>query len=238
LNDLDYEVTNRNNELSIRREPYKRNTRILRQFGNNYSLENIQKRILETQSSFYHLPQAYLTVNHRLNHYYNAKNKLNEHKSIFSDLFLHYEKLFIVNMENVSKSKITKYTPELIREIKQMHEYSNQADFLSKYNIKTELELNDFEKSIYEKINPLKSERENLWKEHKRAKTDEEKLAIENKIVEISKEIFPLNEDLKYCKQIQDRMQNYRAEQIRQQMIEEKKEMEKELKRKDKKRVR
>jgi hypothetical protein len=118
LNDLDYEVTNRNNELSIRREPYKRNTRILRQFGNNYSLENIQKRILETQSSFYHLPQAYLTVNHRLNHYYNAKNKLNEHKSIFSNLFLHYEKLFIVNIENVSKSKITKYTPELIREIK------------------------------------------------------------------------------------------------------------------------
>jgi hypothetical protein len=109
---------------------------------------------------------------------------------------------------------------------------------LSKYNIKTEFELNDFEKSIYEKINPLKSERENLWKKHKRAKTDEEKLAIENKIVEISKEIFPLTEDLKYCKQIQDRMQNYREEQIRQQMIDEKKQMENELKNKGKKRIR
>jgi hypothetical protein len=185
---------------------------------------------LETQSPFRHLPQAYLTVNHRLNYYYNARNKLNEHKSIFSDLFLHYEKLFIVNVENVSKSKIMKYTPELIREIKQMHEYSNQADFLSKYNIKTELELNDFEKSFYARINPLKSERENLWKKHKRAKTDEEKLAIENKIVEISKEIFPLTEDLKYCKQIQDRMQYYREEQLYQEMQNEKKHMKKELK--------
>jgi DNA primase len=111
-----------------------------------------------------------------------------------------------------------------------MHEYSNQADFLSKYNIKTEFELNDFEKSIYEKINPLKSERENLWKKHKRAKTDEEKLAIENKIVEISKEIFPLTEDLKYCKQIQERMQYYREEQLYQEMQNEKKHMKKELK--------
>lgn len=115
-----------------------------------------------------------------------------------------------------------------------MHEYSKQAEFLTKYNIKTETELNDFEKSIHEKINPLKSERENLWKKHKRAKTDKEKLTIENRIAEISREIFPLNEDLKYCKQIQDRMENYKKEQLYQEMKKEQKELEQQLK-KDKK---
>lgn len=30
-----------------------------------------------------------------------------------------------------------------------MNEYSKQANFLTKYNIKTEIELNVFEKSIY-----------------------------------------------------------------------------------------
>ena len=68
----------------------------------------------------------------------------------------------MVGVENVLKTNMTKYTPELIREIKQMHEYSKQADFLTKYNIKNETELIGFEKSIHEKINPLKSERENL----------------------------------------------------------------------------
>lgn len=227
LNDLDYEITIRNDELSIRREPYKRNTRILKQFVENYSLENIKKRILEEQPLFRHLPQAYLTVNARLDYYNNSKNKLLSKKSNFSFLFLSCEKVFMVGIENALKTNMTKYTPELIREIKQMHEYSKQADFLTKYNIKTEAELNAFEKFVYDKMNPLKSERENLWKKQKRVKSAGEKLEIENRIAEISREIFPLIEDLKYCKQIQERMDSYKEEQICHQMLEEKKEIEK-----------
>ena len=227
LNDLDYEITIRNDELSIRREPYKRNTRILKQFGENYSLENIKKRILEEQPLFRHLPQAYLTVNARLDYYNNSKNKLLSKKSNFSFLFLSCEKVFMVGIENALKTNMTKYTPELIREIKQMHEYSKQADFLTKYNIKTEAELNAFEKFVYDKMNLLKSERENLWKKQKRVKSAGEKLEIENRIAEISREIFPLIEDLKYCKQIQERMDSYKEEQICHQMLEEKKEIEK-----------
>ncbi|MCF0125919.1 MAG: relaxase/mobilization nuclease domain-containing protein, partial [Clostridia bacterium] len=171
LNDLNYTVTIRNNELSIKREPYKRNTRILKRFGNSYSLENIQKRILETIPQFNHLPEAYLTINPRLEYYYNCKNKLNKNKSNFSNLFSFYEKLFIVDMKNTSKSKITKYTPELIQAIKQMNEYSKQAIFLGTNNINTEEDLIRFKKEISSKTSPLKSKRENLWKKHKRAKT-------------------------------------------------------------------
>ena len=192
LNDLDYEITIRNDELSIRREPYKRNTRILKQFGSDYSLENIKKRILEEQPLFKHLPQAYLTVNTRLNYYNNSKNKLLSNKSNFSFLFLSSEKRFMVGVENALKTNITKYTPDLIREIKQMHEYSKQADFLTKYNIKTEIELNTFEKSIYEKMNPLKSERENLWKKHKRAKTENENPKLKIRLQKFLKKCFLL----------------------------------------------
>lgn len=235
LNDLDYEITIRNDELSIRREPYKRNTRILKQFGADYSLENIIKRILEEQHLFRHLPQAYLTVNARLNYYNNSKSKLLLNKSNLSFLFLSGEKVFMDGIENVSKTNMTKYTPELIRDIKQMHEYSKQADFLTKYNIKTEAELTSFEKSVYDKINPLKSERENLWKKHKRAKSEEEKLEIKNRITEISREIFPITADLKYCKQIQERMDNYKKEQLYQEMMKEQKEAEKQLRNNKKK---
>jgi len=94
-------------------------------------------------------------------------------------------------------------TPELLKEIKQMDEYSNQAKFLAKYKINTEQGLFDFKKSAYDKINPLKSERENLWKKHKRAKTEAEKKSIENQIAEISKKITPLVEEIR---QIRDKI--------------------------------
>lgn len=55
--------------------------------------------------------------------------------------------------------------------------------FVCKNNINTEQELLDYQKSAYEKINPLKSERENLWKKHKRAKTEDDKVTILSKKV-------------------------------------------------------
>lgn len=112
-------------------------------------------------------------------------------------------------------------TPELLKELKQMDEYSNQAKFLAKYKINTEQELFDFKKSAYDKINPLKSERENLWKKHNRAKTDEEKKNIENQIAEISKKITPLAEEIRHCDNIQRRMDKIKKYELHQKLEEE-----------------
>ena len=206
LKDLDYIITDRNNSLSIRREPYKRNTRIEKQFGKNYSKNNIFKRILETQATFPYSPNPYLLINRAYKSYNNIKEKHYPQKGTILYLIFHYKKLFGIKTENDLKSDITRITPELIREIKKMDEYSNQAKLLVTNNINTEEELLDFEKSIYEKINPLKSERENLWKKHKKAKTDNEKKDIENQIIDISKKISPLVEQIKCCNNITNRL--------------------------------
>ena len=47
---LDYEIIFRANKISIRKEPYKRNIRIERRYGENYSIENIKRRIIEEQA--------------------------------------------------------------------------------------------------------------------------------------------------------------------------------------------
>ena len=137
-------------------------------------------------------------------------------------------KLFGINTESTLKSNITKITPELIAEIKKMDEYSNQAKFLANNNINTEQELLDFEKFAYERVNPLKSKRENLWKKHKRAKIDEEKLTIENEIVEISKQITPIAEEIKHCNNIKQRMDKIKQYQLHEQIEHEKAQFEKE----------
>ena len=102
-----------------------------------------------------------------------------------------------------------------------MDEYSNQAKLLVTNNINTEEELLKFEKSIYEKINPLKSERENLWKKHKKAKTDNEKKNIEKQIIDISKNITPLAKQIKCCQNIQNTLKKIKKIEMHKKLLEE-----------------
>ena len=238
LQDLDYIVTEKNNTLSIRREPYKRNTRIERQFGNQYSKENIYKRILETQPEFPYSPEPYLLIHKTYKSYNKLKEKYYQNKGSISYLIFHYEKLFGINTENVLKSNITKMTPKLLNEIKKMDEFSRQVRFVCKNNINTEQELLAYQKSAYEKINPLKSKRENLWRKHKRAKTEDEKETIENKIIEISKKITPLAEEIRLCDNIFKRLEKIKKFELHQKLEEEKIQIEKETKKKSKTKIR
>lgn len=231
LQDLDYIVTDKNGILSIRREPYKRNTRIERQFGKKYSKENIYKRILETQPEHPYYPDPYLLANRSYERYNNEKQKHLQFKGSISYLIFQYEKLLGIDIEIVSKPNITKMTPELIQAIKRMDEFSKQVRFLAKNNINTEQELLNYQKLAYEKINPLKSERENLWRKHKRAKTEDEKETTENKIVEISKKITPLAEEIRHCDSIFKRLEKIKEFELHQKLEEERKQFVKEQKR-------
>ena len=228
LQDLGYVITDKNETLSIRRDPFKRNTRIERQFGSKYSKENIYKRILETQPLYSYSSNPMVLITRTYENYNKPKERHYQNKGSIGYLIYQYEKLFCINTENTLKSKMTRMTPELISEIKQMDEFSNQARFLAMYNINTEQELLDFEKSAYEKINPLKSKRENLWKKHKRAKTDEEKQAIENEIVELSKQITPITEEIKTCNSVFQRVEKIKQHQLHEQIEQEKLQFEKE----------
>lgn len=222
LEDLDYIVTDKNNSLSIRREPYKRNTRIERHFGNHYSKENIYKRILETQTSFPYSPEAYLLINRTRESY----EKLNLKKGSLAWLFLHYMKLLHPNTENTLKSNSTRMTPALLHAIKEMNEFSERVRFLCKYKLETDVDVMEFKKLAYQKLSPLKSERENLWRKHKRAKTDDEKKVIEEKIVDISKQISPIDKEIGICNDILKRTEKIKKFELHQKLEQEKRELE------------
>ena len=236
LQDLGYIITDKNETLSIRHDPYKRNTRIERQFGKKYSKENIYKRILETQPLYPYSSNPMVLITKIYKKYNKQKEKHYKNKGSIGYLIYQYEKLFGINTENTLKSKMTRMTPELISEIKQMNEFSNQARFLARYNINTSQDLLEFEKLAYEKVNPLKSKRENLWKKHKRAKSDEEKQAIENEIIELSRQITPITEEIKTCRNIFQRVEKIKQHQLHEQIEHEKSQFEKEQKKNTKNR--
>lgn len=228
LQDLGYVVTDKNETLSIRCDPYKRNTRIEKQFGSKYSKENIYKRILETQPLYPYSSNPMILMTRACENYNKQKERHYQNKGSIAYLIYQYEELFGINTENTLKSKMTRMTPTLIAELKQLDEFSNQARFLARYNINTSQDLLEFEKLAYEKVNPLKSKRENLWKKHKRAKTDEEKQAIENEIVELSKQIAPITEEIKTCRNIFQRVEKIKQHQLHEQIEQEKSQFEKE----------
>ena len=184
--------------------------------------------ILETQPEFPYSPNPYLLIDRTYKNYNYIREKHYQNKGSILYLIFYYEKLFGINTENVSKSNMTRMTPELIKEIKQMDEYSNQAIILANHKINTEEQLNEFEKEAYKKLAPLKSERENLWKKHKKARTDDDRKLIEKQIAEISKRITPLAEKIRHCKNIQKRMEKIKKFELHQQLENEKKEFEKE----------
>lgn len=226
LQDLDYVITNKNNTLSIRREPYKRNTRIERQFGNDYSKENICKRILETQPLYGYLPKPYWIITRTRENYEELKAQIYPKKGSLAWLFLHYMKLLHPHTENALKSNSTRMKPELLHAIREMDEFSERARFLCKYNLETDVDVMEFKKVAYQKLSPLKSERENLWRKHKRAKNDDEKKEIEKKIVAISKQITPIAEEIRLCDNILKRAEEIKKRELHQKVEEERKPLE------------
>ena len=72
--------------------------------------------------------------------------------------------------------------------------------------------------------------------EHKRVKTDEEKQIIENEIVEISKQITPITEEIRICNNIMQRVNKIRQVQLHEQIEQEKEQFEKEQKKNTKNR--
>ena len=71
------------------REPYKRNTRIERQFGNKYSKENIYKRILEIQPRFPYTPNPKSLLDRTFQKYNNIKETHFQNKSSILGLIFH-----------------------------------------------------------------------------------------------------------------------------------------------------
>lgn len=218
LTDLDYIVTDNSNYISIRKEPYKRNTRIERQFGKQYSKENIYRRILEIQSNHLSSPSNYVASIKTFQKHYDESHTMSLLELILRLLLFRNNKL--LDYTNKTPENV-KLTPELINDIKKLDEYSKQANLISKYQIKNTNDIKKLKSKLNNDIAPLLSKRESLWKKHKRAKTESDKIIIENKIVIISKAISPLSEDMKTCQNILDRMEEYEKAELHKQLLEE-----------------
>ena len=198
---LDYEITFRANKISIRKEPYKRNIRIERRYGENYSIDNIKRRILEEQ--VIRVPFIENVYNYRKVQYPFAKRHKRAKAKGFIALYYHYCYLLKVFPNNVPQQKL----PASIRaDVSRMEELSNEAKFLYQNKIKTLDDLLNYKDETNYKINELLSQRERLWAKRKLSKDEIEMHRIAENISSLNDKIISLRKEVEMCEDIKTRV--------------------------------
>lgn len=199
---LDYEVIFRAGKISIRKEPYKRNIRIERRYGENYSIENIKRRILEERAV--RVPFIESVYNYKKVKYPFAKRHKRAKAKGFIALYYHYCYLLKVFPNNIPQQRL----PASIRaDVSRMEELSNEARFLATNKIKTIDDLKNYKDEINFNIKELLSQREILWKKRKLLKDETEKHSTAEKISAINDKLSELRKGVMLCEDIETRIQ-------------------------------
>ena len=202
LNKMDYTVENRYGKLSVRKEPYKKNIRIERAFGDDYKIENIEKRIYETQAIREPFPEARAKPKrYRMVKKQNLKTR-KKAKGIKA-LYLHY--CFLLKVYPKNKKMKKQYSKELREEIKKMDKISKEARLLCKKNIQSVQELLSYKKSLILDRKENKAKVESLWKKNRKVANESDKQKNYEEIKMLQSEIKKLNQEIELIEDIETR---------------------------------
>ena len=196
LKDMGYEIFFRAEKISIRRYPHKRNIRIERAFGEQYSIDNIKKKICSRYPNREEIikPKTYTG---KLYLKGSLKN-LSKPKG-FKALYLYYCYLLKVYPK---KNMEYKLTPAMRAEVRKMDEYSNEIRFLGKYNITNSDELNSCKTNLNGQLSDLIRQRNNLYYKRQNMAENENKEEINKEIEIVSKDVTKIRNEIKLCYKI------------------------------------
>ncbi len=198
---LDYEIIFRAGKISLRKEPYQRNIRIERRYGENYSIENIKKRIIEEQAV--RVPFIESVYNYRKVKYPFANRHKRAKAKGFIALYYHYCYLLKVFPDKVPQQRLP---PSIRADVSRMEQLSNEARFLSVNNIKTIDELLNYKDDTNFKINEILSKRERLWARRKLSKDVNEMHKLAEEISSLNDKLVKLRKKVELCEDIKTRI--------------------------------
>lgn len=196
LIDMGYTITIRAGKISLCKPPYKRNIRITRAFGEEYSMDNIEERIMSNTSYIPLLAKSKIKR-------YKGKNR----KSIRYDrgslyrLYLYYCYMFKV----FPKNNRIKLSENMKKEVRKMEQMSNEIKFICRNKIKSTDELFSYKKNLAEELNNQMKERCKLRRNREKCQDSEERQKICNEILVVSDKINYLKKEVKLCEDVRKR---------------------------------
>ena len=197
LKAMDYELIYRNKVLSIRRKPYKKNIRISRPFGVDYTREMIEKRIQETESTRIPFIEEY-----GIKKIKPKKIKSRNKSTGLKGLYLYYCYLLKIFPDK----RYAKQVPATIRaDTYKLDFISKEAELLSNNNINNYSEFIEYNKKINNLFSEKVEDRKQLWNKYRVTKLWDDKIQIKKEIENVSNEIDELNVKRNMCKDIEKR---------------------------------
>lgn len=200
LRDMGYEIYFRAEKISIRRYPYKRNIRIERAFGEQYSIDNIKNKICSRYPNREEIikPKTYTG---KL--YLKGSFKKFSKPKRFKALYLYYCYLLKVYPKKNIEYKLT---PAMRAKVRKMDEYSNEIRLLTKYDITNSDELNNCKTNLNGQLSDLIRQRNNLYYKRQNMAENENKEKINKEIEMVSKDVIKIRNEIKLCNKIKVRL--------------------------------
>lgn len=215
---MDYDVMIRYDKISIRRKGYKKNIRIERYFGEDYSIDRINERIETTHAIRIPFIEVFGNVKYEVEKKNYTKPK---HKGFYG-LYLHY--CYLLKVFPV-KNPRQRLSAEICADINKMDKISEEARLLVSNDLKTNEQFFSFKEEKEKRLKELLDKRYELWYKHKKVNSEEERQKISKQIDEINKELNPTRKEVVLCDDIITR-----SKEIEEKLSQEEREQGKEVK--------
>ena len=199
---MGYNYNYRAGKLSIRREPYKRNIRVERRFGEDYSMDNIRHIIFDINPWKREERVNFVaTIPARKLIYHGRAKKLKKPKGLIA-LYRYY--CFLLKVYPKKKQQY-RMSPEMRREIRKLDQYSAEARLLCKYKLKTLDDVRNCKELKQNELKNLYNERNRLYYKRKGLENGDNKDTVTEEIIKVTDKIKNVKRELFYCDDIVER---------------------------------
>ena len=198
LKEMGYEVYFKANKISVRMYPHKRNIRIERAFGEEYSIENIKNKICSRYPSKEEVikPKTYAK---RL-FYKGSTKKLRKPKGIIALYYYYCYLLKVYPKKNLNY----KLTPKMRAEVKKMDKYSEQIRFICKYKLETINDVENLKEQKKEELQKILNTRNRLYYKRQKLDNESEKDVITKEIISVTSVVGKIRKEIKLCDEVGD----------------------------------
>lgn len=207
---MGYNYYYRADKLSARREPYKRNIRVERAFGEKYSLEDIKRRILENDYIRQEKIIPYMVIRHRR---FTTRDRIRRKYKPKGIVALHYYYKYLLKLYTRNNIQY-KLTPEMREEVKKMDEYSERIRFLCKYKTETMSDVDNVKEKKQGELQSLLNTRNRLYYKRQKLDNESEKDVVTREIIEVTSVLIKVRKEIMLCDEIYDKVPRMK-EQIR-----------------------
>lgn len=202
LSSMGYKYYYREGKLSIRKEPYKRNIRVERRFGEEYSMDNIRHIIFDINPwKTEERVNFVATIPAKKFIYHGRAKKLKKPKGLIA-LYRYY--CFLLKVYPKKKQQY-KMSPAMRKEIRKLNQYSAEAIMMCKYKLKTLDDVRICKGLKQDELKNLYNERNRLYYKRKGLDGGIEKDSVTEDIIKVTDKIKNVKRELFYCDDIVER---------------------------------